>query len=219
MIPLILISSNLEKQEEYISDFIKEHKISPYFTYKIHPLKTEITIDQIREIKKEIITKTNTIRLFICYSFDSANLEAQNAFLKTLEEKNDQNQFILLAKNIERLLPTIRSRSAIHNLDHGVGNPTVSNSYAHLFNKAKASETYDFLSEPIIQGLTREDAEKFFDEFALFIRNICRENNYKYIPVLKKVLQTKSLLQNNNLNPQLAADSVLILFNRTSKQA
>ena len=140
MIPLIIVSKDLEKQEKFLLDFIKENKINQYHVYKISPLKTEITIDQIREIKKQIITHSTYMRVFVCYSFDTANIEAQNAFLKTLEEKNEQNQFILFSKNIERLLPTIRSRSTTHFLDTNIENHRISDSNLSVFKKAFTSE-------------------------------------------------------------------------------
>lgn len=49
-------------------------------------------------------------RVFIIKEADLMNEEASNAFLKTLEEPTPYSHFLLLTKNSERILPTIRSR-------------------------------------------------------------------------------------------------------------
>ncbi len=49
-------------------------------------------------------------RIFIIKEAELMNEEASNAFLKTLEEPSSYSHFILLTKNPERILPTIRSR-------------------------------------------------------------------------------------------------------------
>jgi DNA polymerase-3 subunit delta' len=49
-------------------------------------------------------------RVFIIKEADSMNEEAANSFLKTLEEPSSYSHFLLLTKNPEKILPTIRSR-------------------------------------------------------------------------------------------------------------
>jgi DNA polymerase-3 subunit delta' len=72
-----------------------------------------ISINQIREIKEKIIYPPHEgDRIF--YLFLDADLmgrEAQNAFLKTLEEPPPYITFILISSHPELLLPTIRSRT------------------------------------------------------------------------------------------------------------
>ncbi len=213
MIPQIIVSSKNDKLDKYVSDFIAQNGIASYYVYKIAPLKTEITIDQIRSIKNEIITKINDKRLFVCYLFDSANLEAQNAFLKTLEEKNEQNIFLLLAKNSERILPTIRSRAKVIHLDND--NVQQMPNTRLLFSQLESVTDYSFLSHPDILNITRENAELLFDEFVYYLRNSIKIGDKRTVDIIKKVLQTKNLLLSNNLNPQLAVDSVFIFFKKT----
>ena len=49
-------------------------------------------------------------RVFIIHDVDRMRLEAQNHFLKTLEEPPSKTVFILMTESPRRLLPTIRSR-------------------------------------------------------------------------------------------------------------
>jgi len=98
MLPIILVCRDEKLREGYIDNYIKEKKILPYSIYRILPEKKEISIIQVRAIKKEIIVTTSSMRLFIIEKFDSASLEAQNALLKTFEENTQVNNFILLVK-------------------------------------------------------------------------------------------------------------------------
>lgn len=214
MIPLIIVSKTQAKQEEFIKDFIQKHGIRSYNVYSIKPLKTEVTIEQIRSIIHEVITKVNEPRLFICYSFDKASLEAQNAFLKTLEEKHVQNRFILLVSNAERILPTIRSRSNIIILDPHSNLITIKPETNALLDELEKTKGYGFLSESVIQNISREDAELFIDELIVYLRNKLRTGKKHVSPVIKKSLELKSLLQNNNLNPQLTIDTLLIFLKK-----
>ena len=97
--PLILIAKSKKETAAYIEKFIKTHKFIKSKLFRIYPVKNEILISQIREMKKEIKYSSRLPRLFIFYSFDKATLEAQNALLKSLEEAGSTNQFILVSEN------------------------------------------------------------------------------------------------------------------------
>ncbi len=72
-----------------------------------------ISINQIRRIKEEIIyPPSEGDRIFyLVLDSDLMGKEAQNAFLKTLEEPPQYITFILISSHPELLLPTIRSRT------------------------------------------------------------------------------------------------------------
>lgn len=80
----------------------------------IEPLagKKEISIQQIREIEKQLNFRSFSGRKKIAV-LDPAtlmNLSAQNALLKTLEEPPQDSLLVLVATNTGGLLPTLRSR-------------------------------------------------------------------------------------------------------------
>ena len=80
----------------------------------IEPLagKKEISIQQIRELEKELNFRSFSGKKKIAV-LDPAtlmNLSAQNALLKTLEEPPQDSLLILIAANGGALLPTLRSR-------------------------------------------------------------------------------------------------------------
>ncbi len=74
--------------------------------------KREITVDKIRNIK-DFVNQTSAISKEKFIIIDSAcelNKSGSNALLKILEEPQKDNFLILIAHNINRVLPTIRSR-------------------------------------------------------------------------------------------------------------
>lgn len=78
----------------------------------ISPDNQTIKIAAIRDLYQLIISKPNeaTIRVVIIEDAETMNEQAQNAFLKTLEEPPANTIFILIANNINPLLATIISR-------------------------------------------------------------------------------------------------------------
>lgn len=70
--------------------------------------KTTITIEQIRELYA--ITKTGSSLTIIIKDAQNMGIEAQNAFLKLLEEPPKNTAFILTANSPSDVLQTIRSR-------------------------------------------------------------------------------------------------------------
>jgi DNA polymerase-3 subunit delta' len=71
-----------------------------------------ITVDQMREVMKEMQLKPNEAahKVAIIVAADRLRVEAANAFLKTLEEPPARSVLILLSTEPQRLLETILSR-------------------------------------------------------------------------------------------------------------
>lgn len=76
------------------------------------PDKTQLTVDQIRKVRSEAYVRPNEAprKVYIIRRAWQMNDEAQNAFLKVLEEGPGYAVFILLAPNAAALLPTVLSR-------------------------------------------------------------------------------------------------------------
>lgn len=80
---------------------------------EIFPDGAHVKIKQIRRLRKDITIKPyeSSHKVYLIYGADTMRSEAQNALLKTLEEPPSYGIIILLAENIQNLLPTIISRS------------------------------------------------------------------------------------------------------------
>ena len=87
--------------------------IEKEFDSKTKKLKSSISIEQIRNLKK-FITSTPSIdklnKFIIIDSADDLNLNSSNSLLKTLEEPNSNTYIFLVSHQLSLLLPTIRSR-------------------------------------------------------------------------------------------------------------
>ncbi|MPM23353.1 hypothetical protein SDC9_69824 [bioreactor metagenome] len=80
----------------------------------IQPLegKQSISIDQVRQLPSILYRKPQEgqKRIVVIDSLDDMEVIAQNALLKLLEEPPQDNVLILLARQIQQILPTIQSR-------------------------------------------------------------------------------------------------------------
>ena len=79
----------------------------------VEPKKNEISIkiDQIRKLKTDMSIKPNgRYKIYIIDGAEYMTDQAQNALLKTLEEPSTYGIIILITKNEQTLLQTIRSR-------------------------------------------------------------------------------------------------------------
>ncbi len=70
-----------------------------------------ISVDIIRRLYDSTKTVNKQPRIIALTRAETMSVQAQNAFLKLLEEPTDGVHFVLLTTEPQRLLPTIRSRS------------------------------------------------------------------------------------------------------------
>jgi DNA polymerase III subunit delta' len=75
-------------------------------------LSKVIRIEQIRQMisRNELGSYRGGKRVVLIYPIESMQQEAANSLLKTLEEPSDNLHFIIITHQLERILPTIRSR-------------------------------------------------------------------------------------------------------------
>lgn len=198
-----------------MADYRRKNRINPYFWQEILPEKKEITIDQIRQVKGSLRTSAGQTRCFVFYNFDDATVEAQNALLKTLEEKNDQNQFILTGFSLGRILPTVQSRSRIIDLDRSDRGGALNEGKASLLSAVAGGSDLKFLADPAVVGSTRENTQEWCLAALQFFEDRLGSDGPRAAAVVRKILQINNLLKDNNLNAQLALDELLIFISKT----
>lgn len=91
---------------------------NPDAIYVTHE-KSLITVDDVRvQILQNVVVKPYNCRykIFIIPEADKMNVQAQNAFLKSLEEPPAYAKFLLLCENSNKFLATILSRCVIFKL-------------------------------------------------------------------------------------------------------
>ena len=108
----ILCSSGGEKSCGTCSSCIQVDRASHPDLMMIEPEKGVITIESIRNLKRELSRKSFSGGYKVCLidEADKMNLQAENALLKTLEEPTPDTVIILVTGKPYRLLPTVLSR-------------------------------------------------------------------------------------------------------------
>lgn len=97
--------------KKYLASWLaNEIGIAPNFIYPEED-KNSISIDQMRSLYNE--TKTDEPQIVIIPDARLLGREAQNAFLKLLEEPPRNTYFILTVESANQVLPTIRSRCQV----------------------------------------------------------------------------------------------------------
>lgn len=140
----------------------------------IEPEEKEIKIDQIRELKEKLSLKPFLAKLkaAIINKAEAMTLEAQNCFLKTLEEPSN-SIIILISENPNLLLPTIISRCE-----------------KIKFYPVKRKEIEDYLRE---RGLNEEKIRRILN-ISLFRPEVAwelaeDERKFKSLENLKEILE------------------------------
>lgn len=103
-----------DKQISEIQIQLEKLAHNPYHRFLIQGAHS-IKIDQIREIKKKIaLTSARKGKSFIIiFNAEEMTRESANAFLKTLEEPNENMHIILVTSQKDALLDTILSRTQL----------------------------------------------------------------------------------------------------------
>ncbi len=105
------IASLSDSLIEDINLKLRQKIANPYAKFKVEGA-SQIKIAQIRELRKSL-SLSNPLpgrKFVVIFNAEEMNIDAQNAFLKTLEEPRDDITFFLLTTRREGLLPTILSR-------------------------------------------------------------------------------------------------------------
>lgn len=100
---------------------LKRRQLKEYadvIKWKLKENKASIGVDEIRTIIEEINKKPyeGNKKVIIIYNSDKMTIQAQNAFLKTIEEPPKGVFIMLLCENLANILDTIQSRCQIHKL-------------------------------------------------------------------------------------------------------
>lgn len=207
MIPIVLISDSEVKTNKFIIEHCSKLKIKKSTNLIFLNEKNQIlTIDQVRRIYQlQLINNVNISEytIIIINNIDLARLETQNSLLKIIEESNEKILFVLCAKSKERIIKTILSRSKIVNI---------------IEKKKKTSDFYIDIIDSNLPFLmknnclaNKEEALIFCDNFINYLRlksNLANKTNL----IIKEIIFTRNLIEQNNINFQFAIDHLLIFI-------
>lgn len=203
----MLHASSRTLADSYIDTIITEHTIGSHFITRLEPEGKEFSIKLVRELIKSTIYSHSEPRLFVLYDFDSASIEAQNALLKTLEEHQAKDLFVMHVSQPYRLLPTIVSRSKLITLDSKTQKKSETDP---RIEQALQSPTPP-LNHPVFQVQQYENPLEPFDLLTGYLRT--RYEQSKRAPlVLREAIVARNRVRENNLNAQYALDRLLIFI-------
>lgn len=207
MIPLLLITQRKKTLQEFLS---KKNKSEPSNLISIMPNGSEYSIEQIREIAKDLKVSNPIKRMYVLENFENSSLEAQNAFLKLLEEPPANVQFILTVANPYSLLPTIISRTKIHRLEKWT-EISIDPSFTKSLKKLLSEKRLSSLDFSIFSVTTREKALDVIIQLCIFFRQRFASDKFS-ASIAKEIIFSYQLVKNNNINAQLAVDHLLIFI-------
>ena len=206
MHPQIIQLTAHQNPEEVVKLILTKNGTSEYTLMTIMPSGSSITIDQIRELRREIQMLGSYDRVIAFYSFEKATLEAQNAMLKVLEELSTKHFFLLFTTNIDSLLPTIRSRCSLnrtYEIREEVKTETyISETITAIRNGKGAAE----MAKSHMQPSSLDDARTLLKQIISELRPLARSGDSWSQISIKKALELLSLSESNNLNAQLSVD-------------
>ncbi len=243
----IIVDNGYSKTEEFVKDFIKElisadelisnridHDSLPDII-KIKPDGLWIKKEQIKNLQKEVINKSSEIekKIYIIYEAEKLNISAANSMLKMLEEPEDNIVGMLITNNLDTIIPTIKSRGVIIQLNNDQVDEKDEKTYIMAENfillcEAKTSKKRIYIEEIIDKELkSKEEIIKFLEYsseiYKKAITNKIKkttENNQlssvetkntleQLIKKFKLVTESKNQIQ-NNLNIKLLFDKLII---------
>lgn len=197
MIPQLLISKNSRITNNYLKKIVQKNDIF----FEIKPEGKEFSIKEIKNIIKESSIFHPEKRIYFLENFHLSSLEAQNAFLKILEEPPNNTLFILSTDNQSKLISTIISRTKIINLENNL-------------NQSLNIQTKEKLNNFLKSKKLKLNLDVSLDDLIIYFKE--RLQSDKNAPhVLKEILKVKTLLENNNLNLQMTLDHILIFISKT----
>jgi len=205
MIPLLLLSKDLKLIRNYVDNL----KVGNLF-FEITPSTKEYSIDDIKSLIKETKVFHPKIRIYFLPYFHLSSIPAQNSFLKLLEEPPTNVQFILNTDNKNMLLPTIISRVKVVKLR---GKETKNVVERFIAPEIEGVINHATTKIPLLpfKITDRESAKDILLQIIMFFRK--KLDSDKNSPlIIKEIIRLKALLENNNLNPQLTIDQVLIFI-------
>ena len=182
-------------------------------TLVIQPEKS-IGIDQIRQIKNFLAKKSwqgRGPKIVVVPQAQLMTLEAQNAFLKTLEEPPAQAIIILLSNNRQALLETIISRCHLVKTKEVPVSQSNSQALIQEWQKIVNMPLADRLQLSQIKAKDRAHLQQWLDQLILALQEqlIQADSTTDWARWLKLISRARQMLI-DNLSPQCALDWLML---------
>ena len=173
----------------------------------------KISIENIRQIEELVRTKQTSDLTIILESADHMTDQAQNCFLKLLEEPGDHIHFVFFIHDSSKLLPTVRSRAQIFTLKHTVKINSAPERSPDIIDLAKtyisASPAQFSKTATTIAKDRAKTLEMLDTAIELLYKSYFKTGNSKFLQKLQNLLHTyDSIAKNGHVRLQLIAGMI-----------
>lgn len=205
----IITGGTSGKRTETIQTLIEERAVSPYDVTNIIPEPTSIGVKLVRNVTSRLSIRpiASSCHAVIIRDAQTMTPEAQNAFLKTLEEPPGEAIIFLETSMPDTLLPTILSRCQTIRIPATISDRA---------RPCQSDELEQLLKSPVGQRVkmidaharTREDALSFVDQAIPVLREklVTRQTHAK---LLRSFITARTQIM-DNVTPKLALDAIFL---------
>lgn len=174
-----------------------------------------IGIEDVKKLQKEMVYTpyTELVQVALVVDADRLTTQAQNSFLKTLEESSSTTAYILTTTNERKLLPTILSRSMkIYTKqvksERGGGVPNILE-----MDLIEAFSSIEKISKDM------DNSKEFLDQIESYYQNLfedalkSNEQSQKIYDNIQRISETKKRVQANG-NRRLLLENLFLVLTR-----
>lgn len=193
----LIVTNNQELRTPNIDKILQKNGIKETLEFALSK------IDDVRELNSFTSLKVSRPTAVLIKGIENATTEAGNAFLKNLEEPQENLYYILTASSTKKVLPTIVSRCQIVKTTNNQ-QPTANTEQVEKFLKMTTGEKLAHVDK--IKD--REEAVEFVNQFILDCHSLLHKGKGGEVQIsrfLKAGIATlKNLKANGNVTLQLA---------------
>lgn len=221
MFSIIIISKQNAKRKKYIQDFSLSRNIDQVditLFEKGSDEKTQsIGIDAIKQMQQKIYYKPikSQEKAIIIEDAQLLTIEAQNALLKVLEEPPDNTLIILGSESKEVLIPTIRSRCQIIELEQETVEITEKDreEINSFLQNLPVMAIGELLKKAEILAKDKEKAITWIEKVIILLhKQLLDETNQIFaIQRIRSFQQLHTLLKTTNVNPRMAIENTFLM--------
>jgi hypothetical protein len=212
---LLLVGNKEELAIAEVNFYISANSISPTNVYRFNSHPAEFNVEEFREMLKLTERHFDSPTLFIIENFETISEVMQNTFLKTLEEHQENLVFVLISRNLSKVLPTVRSRCQVVNLQNKIPSLTPADKlfFENLLQKLQKNPHY-LVSFEAALGIKnkKEKALTFLDNFLAYAHSLLPRFPKQTVLAnyTRRAIEIRELIENNNLDPEMAIDQVFL---------
>lgn len=208
----IIVSKDIQKAKELVQVMATERKITKFDIFSLETEKA-VGIADIRGLTKQIFLKPiqGEQKMVVLEAFFGISIDAQNAFLKILEEPPLSTTIIILA-NSNLFLPTILSRCILIELDKEIYiDKTEEKEILEIINRLETLGVGERLKMAQDYSKDKQQALIFLEKLIIITRNQMVINRQLSLGKKLKVLQKyyKELKQ-SNVNLRLSLENIFL---------